>query len=172
VVALPHALQVLRHADGIVAAPTATLRHRVGAYLLHRAEFALATDLIEAAVAELTEVLGADRPATLTARNARARVLIDLGRPSEGAAAHEEVGAARLRALGPEHRDTLISMNNMAFAWARQGRVDDARALHTRTLRTRQRVFGPDHPDTRRSLLNLARIESAEDTADLVAEPT
>jgi len=41
-----------------------------------------------------------------------------------------------------------------------------------RTPEIRRRLFGPDHPDTRRSLLNLSRIESAENTADLVAEPT
>jgi tetratricopeptide (TPR) repeat protein len=158
VVALPHALRVLQHAAGIVAAPTAALRHRTGAYLLHRAEFTLATDMLEAAIAEQTKVLGADHPATLTARNDRARVLIEVGKLAEGAVAHEEVRAARLRALGPEHRDTLISMNNVAFAWARQGRLDDARALHEQTLRTRQRVVGPEHPDTLISMGNLALV--------------
>ncbi|MEU8242403.1 tetratricopeptide repeat protein [Actinoplanes missouriensis] len=158
VVALPHALRVLRHADGIVAAPTAALRQRIGAYLLHRAEFTLATDMLEAAIIELTEVRGADHPDTLTARNDRARVLVEVGRLADGAAAHEEVSAARLRALGPEHRDTLISMNNVAFAWARLGRLDDARALHERTLEVRRRVVGPQHPDTLISMGNLALV--------------
>jgi tetratricopeptide (TPR) repeat protein len=158
VAALPHALRVADHADGITSAATGALRHRIGAYLLHRGELSSALEMLETAITELTSTVGRTSAATLTARNDRARVLVDQGRLEEGGRAHEEVLAARLAALGPHHRDTLASMNNVAFAWARLGRLDDARRRHEETLLIRQRVLGPEHPDSLISMGNLALV--------------
>jgi hypothetical protein len=119
VLALPHALRVVDHSVHIVSGQTASLRHRIGAYLLHRGEYILALAMLDAAIAEQTKLLGPNHQVTLTLRSDRARVLVEHGKLEAGCQEHEEILAIRRQTLGSEHRDTLISMNNVAFVWAR-----------------------------------------------------
>lgn len=99
--------------------------------------------------ASLTAVgrLGADHPASLTARNQLAHV-VALSRYSEAEQMFHQLLKDQQRILGPEQPDTLASQRVLARLTGLQGRYQQAEQMYRRLLADRQRLLGPEHPET------------------------
>ena len=107
-------------------------------------------------VAEYEQVLGADHPDTLVARNSLATAYQEAGRLQEATLLFERTLADRGRVLGTDHPMTLTSRNNLAGAYREAGRLDEAIPLYEAALAGRERILGSDDPETLATRSNLA----------------
>ena len=111
---------------------------------------------LDAAVAVVEDILGADHPDTLTVRNNLALAYDSVGRLAEAIDAWEELLPDCQRVLGADHPDTLTVRNNLALAYKSVGRLAEAIELFEQVLAEREGLLGPDHPDTLAVRNNLA----------------
>jgi hypothetical protein len=89
--------------------------HYLGLSLADRACLALAQRLeLPVVTTDRAWALGAEHPATLTARNNLALSYHSAGRTADAIALQEPVLADLERLLGPEHPDTLTARSNLA----------------------------------------------------------
>jgi len=130
--------------------------------LRETADLARAINLGIQVLAEYEQVLGADHPNTLTARNNLAVTYQAAGGLGEAIPLFEQNLAERERVLGADHPDTLTARNNLAGAYQAAGRLDEAIPLYEQNLAESERVLGADHPDTltTRNELERARAEA------------
>ncbi|MFE4631764.1 tetratricopeptide repeat protein [Streptomyces sp. NPDC056773] len=102
-----------------------------------------------AAVAEgRAQVLGADHPDTLAARQEAAYETGLLGRHQEAYEGYRAVLAARERTVGRIHPDTLRCRHNLACALGALGRFAEAHAAAAEVAADRAAVLGAEHADT------------------------
>jgi len=91
--------------------------------------------------------LGADHPASLTARSQLAQV-VALTRFAEAEQMLRQLLADQHRILGDEDRDTMVSQRVLARLAGLQGRHQEAERMYRRLLADRQRLLGDEHPET------------------------
>ena len=137
-------------------------REQVRSYLNRAFNYAYYLGLVyeavelDAAVAVVEDILGADHPDTLTVRNNLAGAYKSAGHLAEAIELFEQVLVDRVRVLGPDHPDTLNTRNNLAVAYDSVGRFAEAVDAWEELLPDCQRVLGPDHPDTLTTRNDLA----------------
>src|SRR5512144_3098453 len=90
---------------------------------LHTSE---AITILETVAAASVRILGAEHPATLTARANLATFYGEAGRTSEAITILETVVADRVRILGAEHPATLTARANLATSYWEAGRASEA----------------------------------------------
>lgn len=81
---------------------------------------ARATPLLEQSLTDMTRVMGADHPSTLTTRGNLAGVYRARGNVAGAARMFEELLTDSLRVLGPDHPDTLTTRHNLASLRSRR----------------------------------------------------
>jgi len=91
--------------------------------------------------------LGADHPASLTARSQLAQV-VALTRYAEAEQMLRELLTDQQRILGDEHHDTMASQRVLARLTGLQGRYQEAERMYRMLLADRQRLLGNEHPET------------------------
>ena len=74
-------------------------------------------------------ILGQDRPDTLTSMANLAETYRNLARWKEAGGLEVQVAETRNGVLSQEHPDTLISLANFAYTWKSQGRLSEAVAM-------------------------------------------
>lgn len=148
-----------------------TLVWLAGASLGVSGQINAAVDYWTDAVATAERVLGADHPATLSARYSLAGWISNLNDPTWTPAAFEHVLADQLRVLGPDHPDTLVTRDEIALAKGRAGDPAGAVEAFEQLLIDRIRVLGPDHPETLTTRFYLAgwRGEAGDITGAVTA---
>jgi hypothetical protein len=145
----PHAQTVLdAGSDGM---------ERISRYIGSSGSYAAARDLCLRVFAARESALGAENPATLTAR---ANAAYWTGEAGDPAAARDQFAVllpVMERVLGPEAPDTLIARGNLGRWTGRAGDADAARDQFAGLLPVAERIFGADHPETLTARGNLAR---------------
>ena len=99
-------------------------------------------------VTRARDVLGPDRPDTLTLRNSLAGSYRDAGRLDKALTLYEQILEDSIRVLGPDHPSTLASRFNLACAYKASGRLEEAITLYEQVFSGRSRVLGPDDRST------------------------
>ncbi|MBT2483004.1 FxSxx-COOH system tetratricopeptide repeat protein [Streptomyces sp. ISL-94] len=135
---------------------TARILNEAGLFLYDQGLPARAIKHLQRALADLTRVLGADHPQTLTSRNNLAGAYESAGDLGRAIPLHEQTLTDSTQVLGPDHPQTLTSRNNLAGAYRSAGDLGRAIPLYEQTLTDSTRVLGKDHPDTLASRNNLA----------------
>ncbi len=115
-----------------------------------------AVDYWRQAVTNAERVLGADHPATLSARYNLAGWQEDPDNPAGSDTAFERLLADQVRVLGSDHPDTMVTRDAIALAQGRAGDPAGAVAAFEQLLTDRLRVLGPDHPETLTTRFYLA----------------
>jgi MinD-like ATPase involved in chromosome partitioning or flagellar assembly len=120
-----------------------------------------AAELLDAAYRQLTALVGADHPETLSCRLSRSVNLMEMG---DNAAEGEirAVHSAYEQRLGPRHPRTLVCVSNLAAALRAQRNFDEARRLARTAMDELSAALGPDHPYALAAQMNLA-VATADD---------
>lgn len=112
----------------------------------------------------------ADADALAHARNARAQVLLSLGRHDESVALFERVLRDERARNGDDTLATITPLNNLAYAYLSRGQYEPALPMLEQALAVLRREYGERHPDFLTSLGNLAeayhtlgRLDQAHD---------
>ena len=142
---------------------------RIASYLGNSGDYAAARDLQRRVLEAREQILGAERPDTLTARRNLAYWTGKAGHAAEALDQGKALLPVTERVLGPKHRDTLAVRADIAH-WTRmaRGRAHAAdqggeapgtrrrpgrrraryAALYAGLLPELERILGPEHPDT------------------------
>jgi tetratricopeptide (TPR) repeat protein len=170
---LPHALAVTSHGQDLDVEGEATnhaeqrqvkpsttgrLLHLTGSYLLGRARYAEAQQLLRRALAGAEATFGPDHPETAANLNNLANALHDQGDLDTARTLYERALSIDEAHLGPDHPDIAAILNNLANVLHDQGDLDTARTLYERALSIREARLGADHPDIARGLNDLAAV--------------
>jgi tetratricopeptide (TPR) repeat protein len=110
----------------------------------------------ERVLREVSQILGADHPNTLTAMHNLAVFYLDAGRPQEALKMEEKVLQLRREKLGADHPDTLNAMHKLAVAYREIGLLGAALQIQEEVLPLRSKKLGADHPDTLITMNDLA----------------
>jgi hypothetical protein len=103
-------------------------------------------------------LLGAEHLLTLSAKAARADLLLMRGDAEHARSVQEQVLAARKRLLGAEHADTLRSKTALAHTLLQMQELEAARSLLEAVLHAHLRRLGPDHPETSKAREQLMDV--------------
>jgi tetratricopeptide (TPR) repeat protein len=103
-------------------------------------------------------LLGAEHLLTLSAKAARAELLLMRGDAEHARSVQEQVLAARKRLLGAEHADTLRSKTALAHTLLQMQELEAARSLLEAVLHAHLRRLGPDHPETSKAREQLMDV--------------
>src|SRR6266498_3902670 len=135
----------------------------------HFGRYQFAETAWRTAYSALAKDLGPEHPDTLAARDSRANILRDLGRPAEAESEHQAITEIGMRVFGPEHPRVLSARNYRAFALIRLGRSAEAEEELRAVRDVSSRVLGPEHDVTTTSrhfraiaLHRLGRLAEAE----------
>jgi hypothetical protein len=153
--AWPDFAVMLSHAKAALNAESEGMG-RIASYLGYRGNYPAATELYKEVIEARIEVLGAERPETLTAR---ANLAYWTGHAGDAAGARDQYAAllpVRERVSGPEHRETLTARANLARWTGEAGDAVGARDQYAALLPIQEEVFGPDDPATLTARANLA----------------
>lgn len=107
-------------------------------------------DWIEQRVAVRARFWGADEPATLAVRNARAIEWCKVGRCADALADQQAIYRHTLAQRGPEHRNTLVARHNMTTSLSDLGRHAEALAIEQEISAQAERLWGATDPMTLR----------------------
>jgi tetratricopeptide (TPR) repeat protein len=110
----------------------------------------------ERVMREVSQILGADHPNTLTAMHNLAISYLDAGRPQEALKMEKKVVQLRREKLGADHPDTLNAMHKLAVAYREIGLLEAALPIQEEVLPLRRKKLGADHPDTLITMSDLA----------------
>ncbi len=119
-------------------------------------DLAMATSLLDASVARLTDGFGAEHPATLVAMDELASAALATRDLSKARDLNERALEVRRRVLGDGHLATLETMNNLAFMLFEQGDIARVRALLEQILAECRQTSGDEHRTMVESLTNGA----------------
>lgn len=111
----------------------------------NQSSMATAIDLLMYSLDRHIDLLSAEHPNTLTARNNLADSLLDAGMTSEAILLHLESLREHIRILGPLHPYNLTVLNNLACAFFADGDRCAAITLLKCCLREYRHILGPDH---------------------------
>ena len=157
---LPHALEVIKHAElhNVGLEQTGMLLNQTGLYLQDHAEFDEAKKHYERALKIGEVVYGPDHPTVASIVNNLGRVLHSL-RDLEGAKKHYERALKIDEAVfGPDHPTVAIRVNNLGNVLYSMGDLEGAKKHYERALKIDEAVFGPDHPTVAIRVNNLGRV--------------
>jgi tetratricopeptide (TPR) repeat protein len=132
------------------------LLNRASAYLYRAKGGRRGLATAETALERADELLDADHPDTLNARNNLGLAYEALGRIPEALAIFEPLLPQRERILGPAHPDTLQTRHNLAGAYQESGQAEKAVELFEQLLEERQAILGAEHSHTLRTRNGLA----------------
>ena len=122
---------------GDAGAQLIALLNRACHYLIWAERGQRSLQLAQATLRRAEHILGAEDPATLTARNSVATAQLWAGHTSEAIAICEPLLTDRERILGPDHPDTLTTRHNLATAYQDAGRTRDAERVRKSPGRAR-----------------------------------
>ena len=135
--------------------------YQVAQYLGYSGSYTAARDLLHQILDADQRELGAEHPATLTARG---NVAYWTGVAGDAAAARDQYAALlplRERVSGAEHPATLTARANVAYWTGDAGDAAAARDQYAALLPIREQVLGAKHPETLNARANLARWTGA-----------
>jgi tetratricopeptide (TPR) repeat protein len=134
--------------DGAGALSTTGLMLEHAEVLMSLGRYAETLEEEERVLDARLQACGAEHPATIDARAARAGTLSAMGHHARAMAEQESVVAARTSALGPEHLDTLRARTQKARHLSRAGRDDDALQEESAVGEVLRRTLGIDSAET------------------------
>jgi tetratricopeptide (TPR) repeat protein/class 3 adenylate cyclase len=137
---LPQALAVTSHATtlAIDLETTAWLLAEGGAYMLERADYPQAREVLERALAIREARLGPDHPDTARCLRNLAIALFNHGELTTARGLFERALTIVEAHLGPDHPDTALGLSNLAVLLGEQGDLATARSLFERALTIRE----------------------------------
>jgi tetratricopeptide (TPR) repeat protein len=139
----------------------ARLLNQAGAYLLERARFKEAEDLLERA-AKLAGSTSELRPTFLpVVLNNLAAVYHAIGKYDMAERANKQVLGARERHLGPDHPEVAQSLNNLGTVYMVEGKYKEAKAVLKRALAIKEKSLNPKDPELATTLNNLGGLHEA-----------
>ena len=155
----PHARSVAAYADRAgIAAPTATLLHRLGALLFARAQHVEAEPLMRRALAIDQATFGDDHPKVAIRLNNVAQLLQATNRLAEAEPLMRRALDIDQASFGAHHPNVARHLNNLAQLLQTTNRLAEAEPLMRRALAIDEVTFGTDHPNVARDLNNLAQL--------------
>jgi serine/threonine protein kinase/tetratricopeptide (TPR) repeat protein len=122
-------------------------------YLL--AEYGLAIDQLERALALRQAKLGLDHPDTLTTMDFLGGALRNAGNLDKGLPLLEQTFTRRKVTLGPYHRDTLGSMTCLGHTYIRVGKLDQGLSLVEEAFKLAKDKLGEGDSDTLSNMYSL-----------------
>ena len=165
-VLLPHALAAAGHAEGLEAAPEATvnLLNRAGNYLFRRGDFNEAKTAYEKALSIFEAVYGED-----AAHPPGARTLMNLGNvlrqkgDLDGAKIALEKALSIYEAVygeGAAHPSVAMTFGNLGTVLHQKGNIDGAKSAYEKALSIYDEVYGKDaaHPSVAMTFGNLGAV--------------
>ncbi|MBS2963242.1 tetratricopeptide repeat protein [Actinocrinis puniceicyclus] len=134
-----------------------SLRYEIANIQRSRGEYVEAREIDQAALAELTAVLGPDSPRTLMTARSLAADLRGLSRYGDALAMDRETYNSFREVLGEDDPGTLMAANNLAISYRLVGDCFTALRIDEETHAKRSEILGPTHPHTLISAGHLAR---------------
>jgi tetratricopeptide (TPR) repeat protein len=134
----------------------ATIKLRVGIFLLNEGKFADSESLLRQAREVYTAILGPDHPDTLVAMRELAFAFRKQMRLAEAIELYEEVLEIAIRVLGEGDVDTVRIMQHLGSTYRQQDQIEKAVELHENAFKVATRVLGDEHFETLNTMHNLA----------------
>ncbi|WP_206752055.1 tetratricopeptide repeat protein [Kribbella antiqua] len=159
---MPHTVHMLKLAAATSDPDLQTIANATHAalrgtqYLSHSGLYTLALSDSQTIRDITSQLLGAEHPSTLQARDNLALCTGQAGDWQSARDQFAELLPIRHRVLGPDHPDTLTTRNHLAEWRGQAGDPAGARDELAELLPIRQRVLGPEHPDTLTTRNDLA----------------
>ena len=150
---LPHAQAALD--------PVNTGTAKLARYLSESGSYTAALAVQRQILRAREETLGAEHPATLTARTGLAAWTGEAGDVAGARDQYAALQPVRERVLGAEHPDTLATRTGLARWTGEAGDAAGARDQYAALLPVRERVLGAEHPSTLTTRANLAYYTGA-----------
>lgn len=148
----------LAETENIALEQAARILNQMGLYMLGRAQFSDAKNLIERALVICEEQFGSDHPDVASAVGNLGSVLKDQGDLSGAKTHYERALAIDEKQFGPEHPNVARDVNNLGIVLRALGDLSDAQAYFERALAIDEKQFGPDHPEVARDVNNLGTV--------------
>ena len=155
---VPHALRCAEHIKrwGFAFPEAASLLHRTGVYLSHRAAYEQALPLLQGALALREQVRDPDQHAVAETLNDLALLALAQGQHDQALPLLQRTLAIREQALPPQHPALAETLNSLATLYWSWGRYEQALPLLQRALSIREQALGPTYPDVATTLNTLA----------------
>ena len=155
--ALPHALAVSRHAEGMGVSPeiVARLLNQVGMYLHQIGRYREARVVLERALALHERAFGQDNPRRSAIINNLGRVLRRLGHLDDARAHYEAALAVDQKAYGDNHAHVAEIVNNYGTTLHIAGEIERARDQFEWALAVCEMHYGAEHPKVAKVINNL-----------------
>lgn len=156
----PHAIAVLgtEVTDRKAILLQAGLLLRSGRYATAKGNYSYAQDMLERSSRARKDMLGEQKPETLTSMNSLARAYADQGQWVRAHEIWQEVVERRKEVLGTDHSDTLVSMSEFAEACFSCRQPNKAGELQLQVLEKTKRLLGEEHEHTLMSMNCLGNI--------------
>jgi tetratricopeptide (TPR) repeat protein len=154
---LPHALicAELIEQHHFATSSAAELLYRMGCYLEVLAQYTLAEALLQRAMRNSEQALGAEHPETAKTLHALAYFYMERRKYAEVEALFQRALHIREQALGPEHPETAKTLHALSDFYHLQDKYTEAEPLLQRALRISEQALGPEHPETAATLVGL-----------------
>ncbi len=155
---IPHALLCAEHIRrwGVTFPEAASLLHRTGIYLSHRAAYEQALPLLQGALALQEQVADPDRQRVAEILNDLALLILAQGQYNQALPLLQRTLAIREQVLPPQHPDIAETLNSLATLYWSWGRYEQTLPLLQRALAIREQALGSTHPDVATILNTLA----------------
>lgn len=142
----------------LVSLEAGRLLRRVGVYLVERARYMQAEQLLQQAHDISLQVVGCEHVEIGESLDALAMFYQAQGRYEEAESLYQRALHIREQSLGPEHRETANSLANLASLYWYWGKYEQAEPLLLHALRIQEQVLGREHRLTADSLASLATL--------------
>ena len=154
---VPHVLQCAKHAASWewASEELATLLIKTGTYLMERAQYQEAEELLKRAVHMREQVLGEEHSEVADPLNTLGRLYNAQGQYREAEGVLQRAVHIREQALGPTHFLVSHPLNNLGVAYNEQGKYQQAEPVLIRALAIREQALGATHPKVALPLDNL-----------------
>jgi len=145
--------------DSPAPAATAALLGRVAQYQHVRAQFTVACDLTQRALAIEEAVYGPEHPEVAITLTNLGIVQLELGKLEAARVTLQRALAIREGVYGREHPEVAITLGNLGIVQQQLGEFEAARVSQQRALTIKEAVYGPEHPEVAITLTNLGRVQ-------------
>lgn len=157
---LPHALAVANHAEALGQVPTVTAKlfNDVGWYLITRAQYALAREVLERALAIIERVYGAENPRISPIANNLGRVYRRLGETAKAQRLFERAMELDAASYGEAHPHVAEVANNLATVMHVDGQAPAALEQLQWALSVCEAHYGVEHPKVASIVNNVGYV--------------
>ena len=155
---LPFAESIASAFDSEDAPESASLLHNLAYIYEASANYSLAMEWYQKALAIGEKVLGKEHPDIAITYNNIAGIYDHQGDYKKAMDRYQKALAISENVLGKEHPDTAITYNNIALVYDSQGDYEKAMEWNQKALAIKEKVLGKEHPDTATTYNNIAAV--------------